>query len=204
MFLCDCLEQVRDVSGHIVEIGCSAGKTTIFLNRFLKATGAKRDYLCLDTFSGFTEHDVEYEVENRGKQRKQYGTSWADWSRRLFEMTMKFNGFDRVRTVEADVNEYAFNEVDRIAFCLVDVDLYLPVKSALTKVYEKLTPGGIIVVDDCVNDHKYDGARQAYSEFVREEGLPEVFRCSKFGVIPSASDDQNDSAPRMHEPNKNA
>jgi O-methyltransferase len=189
MYLCQCLEGIRDVPGKIVELGCSAGKTTIFLNKFMNARGIEKDYYCVDTFSGFTDPDMTYEIENRGKSRVDFGSAWADWSLPMFEHTMAFSRLKRVKAVKADVKEYQFDGVSEIAFCLVDVDLYLPVKAALAKVHERLSPGGIIIVDDCVSAHKYDGARQAYCEFVQEIGQQEAFRCSKFGLI------QSDAAP---------
>ena len=34
-FMCECVRSCKDVEGSIVEIGCSKGHTTIFLNNFL-------------------------------------------------------------------------------------------------------------------------------------------------------------------------
>jgi len=185
IFLCQCLEHVRDIPGAIVELGCSAGKTSIFLNRFMNATGIQKPYFCIDTFSGFTESDMSYEIRNRGKSRAEFGSAWADWSLQMFRMTMAYNRLSRVKVIKADVNEYTFGDISEIAFCLVDVDLYRPVTAALERVYQRLSPGGIIVVDDCLREGKYDGARQAYTEFVTRNGLAESFRCSKFGVVGS-------------------
>ena len=57
---------------------------------------------------------------------------------------------------------------------MVDVDLMRPVARALE---------GIIVVDDCAPDGKYEGAYAAYTEFVRRWGLPVDIRHDKLGVI---------------------
>jgi predicted O-methyltransferase YrrM len=85
---------------------------------------------------------------------------------------------------------------DKVAFCLLDVDLYQPVKIGLERIYPKLSQGGLIVVDDCwskpthlwvsgVSD-AYDGATQAYREFTAEHGLPEKFVETKLAIIERA------------------
>mgnify|MGYP006150681009 CR=1 FL=1 len=58
---------------------------------------------------------------------------------------------------------------------------------------ERLSPGGMIVVDDCWTKSRhlwvegvanaYDGAMQAYKEFVAARGLPEEFAETKLALI---------------------
>jgi hypothetical protein len=38
---------------------------------------------------------------------------------------------------------------------LVDLDLYRPVLSTLNAIYEDVSPGGIVVVDDCQQDGQW-------------------------------------------------
>jgi hypothetical protein len=66
---------------------------------------------------------------------------------------------------------------------LIDVDLYKPISAILPKVYNELTPGGVIVVDDCQPDTSFDGALVAYEEFIRERDLPSEIVCEKLGLI---------------------
>ena len=66
----------------------------------------------------------------------------------------------------------------------LDVDLYRPMKSGLSKLYQGLEPGGVIIVDDCdENDARWDGADQAYKEFMQEIGQPVDIVLGKLGVI---------------------
>jgi hypothetical protein len=84
----------------------------------------------------------------------------------------------------------------QVAFCLLDVDLYRPVKLGLAKIYPLLSLGGMIVIDDCWSKSKhlwvdgigeaYDGAMQAYQEFTREHRLPEKFVETKLAIIERA------------------
>jgi O-methyltransferase len=181
--LCDSLDQTRHLKGPILEIGCASGQTTIYLNTHLKSTGALKPYVCIDTFEGFTQKDVDFEVRFRGKKAASYRTSWKYWSKELFERTMAYNAFDHVRVIQADIGEYEVTELARPSFCLIDVDLYQPVLLALRKVYEHMAIGGIIVVDDCLPNNKYDGALQAYEDFTAERSLPRNLQAGKLGVL---------------------
>jgi SAM-dependent methyltransferase len=181
--LCDSLDQTRHLEGPVLEIGCASGQTTIYLNTHLKTTGALKPYVCIDTFCGFPQKYVDFEVRFRGKKAASYSTSWKYWSKELFERTMAYNGFDHVKVIQADIGEYDVMELARPSFCLIDVDLYQPVLSALRKVYERMTTGGIIVVDDCLPNNKYDGALQAYEEFTAERSLAKDLQAGKLGVL---------------------
>lgn len=167
----------------IVEIGSATGRTTVFLNRHLDDLGSVRQYHCIDTFSGFTPEDRHHEVSQRGKPASQldgFNVNRRSW----FERNLRENGISRVTTHEADVKEFDLRSVTpRISLCLIDVDLYLPVKAALEKVAPLMCAGGIVVVDDVAPNSLWDGAHQAFSEFVTEKHLPSEVCLGKLGII---------------------
>ncbi len=181
-FLCHCLDATRNLrGGAIVELGCARGQTTAFLNQHMDIEGIEKPYFCVDTFEGFTAADIAVEVTRGKDPRKLAGfrTNRKEW----FDRSMRHNGFHRVVSYQADVATFDFNLVGEIALCLIDVDVYRPVKAALPQVYDRMVEGGIIVVDDCLPDRLFDGAYQAYREFVAECGLPETLAPRGHGVI---------------------
>ena len=93
------MERLRDVSGAMLEIGVSRGLTTRFLAEHMAKTNYPGLLYALDTFGGFNEADLQYEVEHRGKRRKELrGFAFNDlqrWSR-------NFAQWDFVRPVQAD------------------------------------------------------------------------------------------------------
>jgi O-methyltransferase len=97
--------------------------------------------------------------------------------------TLDLNGFPGVTLVKADASTYDYSRHDQISFALIDVDLYLPVRKALDAIWPRMADGGIIVIDDCAPENIYDGALQAYREFVAERGLPDRVVHTKLGVI---------------------
>lgn len=194
-FLADCLDRIEDVDGAILEIGCAHGLTTTFLYEYMIGSGFKKDYICIDTFAGFTKEDIAVEADEREKDAAVYGKIFKDNNPDWFKEALRRRNIHDVRVIHADISQLKDEQLpSRIAFCIVDVDLYRPVLSALRKVYPRLSSGGVIVVDDCwykaspsfvgvdVAD-VYDGAMQAYREFTVEHNLPEKLVEEKLGLI---------------------
>jgi O-methyltransferase len=180
-FLCQCVSRTRSVSGPVFEVGCFAGATTVFLKCHMSAEGIEKSYYAFDTFEGFTADDLAHEVNQRGKTGESL-QGFTDNKQSWFDRTMSINGLS-VRSVQADVTRYDFASLDAPAFCLLDVDLYMPVKKVLEALYDRLAPGAIVVVDDCKDGGVFDGAYQAYAEFVSAHGLPMRIEFGKLGVV---------------------
>jgi SAM-dependent methyltransferase len=183
-FMTDCLRETREVRGCVVEAGCAYGATTIYLNRFMAVESIRRDYFAIDTFSGFVREHTDYEITTRGK-RQAIRKMFAENSKRWFDRTMAIEGkaTSTVRSIAADVARFDFSTIAPIAFCLLDVDLYLPIRDALPRIHEQMAPGGIIIVDDCAAGGDWDGALQAYTEHCQAARLPSEIRCGKLGIL---------------------
>ena len=180
--LTECIKSVHDVPGCVVEAGCAYGATTVFLNKFIKSEGIERAYYAIDTFSGFVDEHAEYEIQNRNKPAviKEYFTeNKKEW----FDKSIRLHDIKCVKSVECDVTKFDFSAIEPIAFCLLDVDLYKPIKDVLPKIYAAMSPGGIIVVDDCKPADLWDGALRAYGEFLQEKALPSEIVADKLGII---------------------
>jgi len=182
-FLCQCIEDTKNTEGAISEIGCAMGSTTVFLNKYMDAQNIEKKYFAIDTFAGFVAEDIEYEADKRGKSKKLYKGFQAN-KKKWFDGTMQLNNFTRVFSIQADVNKFDLTSLGPISFALVDVDLYRPMKKSLKELYQKLSPGGIIVVDDCdPSNTLWDGSDQAYKEFLKEIDQPVNIVHKKLGVI---------------------
>jgi O-methyltransferase len=181
--LCKCIEDTRHIEGAISEVGCAHGWTTVFLNKYMDAQNIQKDYYAIDTFSGFVPEDIEFEVANRGKTKGLF-TGWKGNKKKWFDVAMRENKITRVCSIETDVNKFDLRTIGPLSFSLLDVDLYRPVKKALLELYEVLSPGGIIIVDDCdPSNLRCDGSDQAYREFMKERNQTERMIYGKLGVI---------------------
>jgi SAM-dependent methyltransferase len=196
IFLTECITSVSAVSGSFVEAGCAYGATTVFLNKFMDEMNIIRDcYYALDTFSGFQKEHVDYEV-SRGRKslgrwrnlanvyhsydlRSLFGDNDQSW----FNKIMKLNGITRVKSLKTDVSNFDFSIIAPIAFCLLDVDLYIPIRDSLPRIYDAMSPGGVLIVDDCRPNDMWDGALRAYEEFIKAKGIPREIVYEKLGVI---------------------
>jgi hypothetical protein len=183
-FMCQQLEQVSAIGGPIGEVGCFRGQTTIFLNKLLDTLAYAAPYYAFDTFEGFTRADVEFEGAVRGKDRLALTRGFNANHQSRFDETMRRNGCRRVQSRKIDANVHEFRELEGCAFCLIDVDLYRPVLRSLQTIYARCAPGAVIVVDDCgPAGHNFDGAAQAYHEFMRSLGRPSRIVHDKLGVV---------------------
>lgn len=182
-FLCQCIEDTKHIAGGFAEIGCANGSTTVFLNKYMDAQNIQKTYYAIDTFVGFVAEDVAFEVSNRGKTKDLF-TGFQANKKKWFDGTMQENDITRVRSIEKDVNKYDLRTLGPLSFVLVDVDLYRPVKKSLPELYEVLSPGGIIVVDDCDSSNiRWDGSDHAYKEFMKEINHSTQIIHGKLGIV---------------------
>jgi predicted O-methyltransferase YrrM len=171
---------IQDFSqGDVVEVGVAYGHTTVLLNRLLDEQGVDKKYIAIDTFGGFLPKDIQYERRNRNKQKDDYSAFQVN-AQAWFDATMQGNYITRVTSYKIDAAEFVF--VHPVSFCLLDVDIYVPTKKVLEHIWPHLAPGGIILIDDCKDNTNFDGAFQAYQEFIIEHSLPSDIRFGQ-GVI---------------------
>lgn len=166
-------------SGSFVEAGCAYGATTVFLKKLLPQTR----YYSIDTFSGFTVESLQHEVTERGKPLDHLKHDFVVNKKEWYQQTLDMHGAGNVNVIQSDVTLVDFKSIGPIAFCLLDVDLYLPIADCLPKIYEQLLPGGVIVIDDCQENNVYDGAEQAYREFCSKMNLPYTVKTGKLGIV---------------------
>ena len=186
MFIAECFREVRDVSGSCLEVGCAYGATTVFLKKLMAEEGIAKDYVALDTFSGFVPEQVAFEVEQRQKSpaiSRIFRRNKREW----YETALAVDHVTGVRVMTGDCAKFDYATLGPVSFCLLDVDLYLPVRDALPKIYRQLAPGGVIVVDDCSAGGNWDGALQAYQEYCAAENLPVEIHCGKLGLLRKAA-----------------
>lgn len=180
-FLSRQVDETECVEGGLLEIGCAYGATTVYLRRHMEDRGITKPYTCVDTFSGFTPADIAAE-QTRGKAHTYGDFAWN--SKRRFERTLRRNSTDQVRVEQADISQFDVSAIAPLAFCLIDVDLYRPTAAALPAVWDALSPGGVVVVDDCGPDDDYfDGARAALNDFAALRGLSPCVEMTKLGVL---------------------
>ena len=180
------INATRESGGAVAEVGVARGATSAFMLEHLRTTEDPRTLLLFDTFDGFTEESIEYEVSRRGKSLADYG-SFRYGGQATFDRNLQSSGFTQFRSIAGDASAFDWSSLGPVGAVLLDVDLYQPTISILEQVYDLLVPGGGIVVDDCRPDNKWDGSLQAYEEFIAAHGLPREIVGHKGGVVRKAA-----------------
>ena len=181
----DALLRTRDVQGAVVEVGCNVGGTAAVSWRFLERIGVARRYVCIDTFSGFVleQFDADVLLGNDPANRHVF----ADNSQALTRAVLDRHGASGVELVQGDIATLDPARLpERVAAALVDVDLAGPVQAALEALWPRLSPGGVILVDDCPEDCDWQ-ARDGYARFVQQHALPERYAFER-GVVERAEE----------------
>lgn len=161
----------RDSGAAVVEVGVGRGFTSVFLLEHLRTSGDPRSLFLVDTFTGFTEGNVDYELGERDKRASDL-TDYSYGSREVFEFGLSRLGYSDYHIMATDCTKVDWNAIGPIGALLLDVDLYQPTRETLELVWPLVIPGGGIVVDDCIEPHWADGALEAYREFIEARDLP--------------------------------
>ena len=175
------LERLKKIKGNILEIGVFRGMTTRFICEYLNNTkNHNSKFYAIDTFSSFTETDIDYETKYRGKKFSEIDSfninDFDTWKK-------NFQIYPFVFPIKSDCSKVDYKKLTPIKLVFLDVDLYLTTKKTLPKIYKLLVPGGIILVDDVKNNTIWDGAYQAYMEFCQEINIKPELIGNNCGII---------------------
>jgi O-methyltransferase len=157
--LCREVDQLG-VPGDLGELGVFRGDFAWLMSTYLPG---RRVHL-FDTFEGFDEGDMRIDA-SRVENFIDFSATDPRRVRERFtdpDLVELHVGFFPATTagVGADV---------RFALVSIDADLYAPILSGLRWFYERLSPGGYILVHD-YNNAAFGGARSAVREFQAETG----------------------------------
>jgi hypothetical protein len=167
----DCLETVvrENIPGDLIETGVWRGGGTIFMRGFLAAHGI-RDRLVwvADSFDGVPASTLEPDKPwTLSKDVHPYIAVPLDDVQDLFRRYGLLD--DQVRFLVGWFKDTLPGApIDRLALLRLDGDLYESTMDALDALYDKVSPGGFVVIDDYGN---LPPCRQAVHEFRDARGI---------------------------------
>jgi len=149
------------LEGDIAELGVYQGDSALLL----KLMAPDKTLHLFDTFEGFPKNDLTNESGEAATYTPQH---FADTS--LEKVKARFKGFDNFKCYPGQFSEQC-QTVKDVKFCFVslDVDLAQPTAQGLDFFYERLVPGGVIIVHDY--NHKWPGLVEAVDKFTNQ--IPE-------------------------------
>ncbi len=168
-------EQIKreGIPGAAAELGVFRGDFAALIN----AAFPDRDIHLFDTFEGFPAEDVAIE-KARGFSRAKEG----DFSQTAESLVRNRLPFPERAVFHKGYFPATFEDCreKRFAFVSVDADLYAPTAAALPLFWERLSPGGVLLIHD-VNSTQFSGAGKAVEEFCREKRLLAMPVCDLHG-----------------------
>lgn len=178
-----CLNIIHDenISGDLAECGVWRGGGTIFMAGFARVKGWNdRKIIVADSFEGLPKPSLEQDKN-------------LDLSKEIFpELAVSLetvrDNFDAYGLLNRQViflkgwfkDTLADSGIERLALLRLDGDLYESTMDILRHLYDKVTEGGFIIVDD----FSIKNCRQAIADFfsLRGESMPEVNKVDWTGV----------------------
>jgi asparagine synthase (glutamine-hydrolysing) len=190
------LDETTEIPGDVLEFGVALGGSAIVLAHLM---GESRSFVGFDVFGMIpppaSEKDdakskERYNVIRRGESRGIGGGEYYGYKQDLLSEVQ--NAFqrhaimvdgDRVKLIKGLFEEsWPSANVGSISMAHLDCDWFDPVRFCLDAIADKMSSGGIIVIDDY---HDYGGCRTAVQEFLQgrndfafEDGLNPFLRKS--------------------------
>lgn len=168
-YLADVFSQLRNVEGDVVECGVGWGRSLLYLSLLTRIENRGRRVWGFDSFEGFPEPTPE-DASPRAPQKGEWKTDLLSVQKLLAR-----SGLDavfvrsQITLVKGFFQESLMKYTgERIALLHADADLYESYKSIYDRLFEKVSPNGIIMFDEYMNTFeqaKWPGAKRAIDEF---------------------------------------
>ena len=158
----------QNIEGHVVEFGCYAGTTSVFIRRLLNAyPNTIREFHVYDSFQGLPE-----------KSSQDTNAAGVDFEAgKLFVSKAEFAKVFRNANLQLPViHKGWFNELPEsavpnpIAFAFLDGDFYTSIIDSLRLVWPRMNSGGILVVDDYRRE-TLPGVERALNDFFQGKSV---------------------------------
>lgn len=176
--------EAKNIPGAIVEFGVWRGGMTIIAAKAMQDNGSLKDLYLFDTFDGMTEptsNDVEMysfksaqellDAESKVELNDGKYNTWVYASMEDVIQGMKSTGLpdDQIHYVPGDVAKTVPDKLpETIAVARLDTDWYESTKHLIECVWPRISPGGVLILDDY---DVWSGARKAIDDYFADIGF---------------------------------
>ncbi len=154
----------NNIEGDIVELGCYVGESSKYIRKTLDVYESNKTLTVFDSFEGLPPLS-EYEIN----------TGWKPFTLKTTEdiliKNFETNNLTPPKIVKGwfkDINDEDLPE--KISFAFLDGDFYDSIYDSLSKIYDRMTEGGIILFHDF---RRFDlpGVDAAIRDFFKERNI---------------------------------
>jgi O-methyltransferase/8-demethyl-8-(2,3-dimethoxy-alpha-L-rhamnosyl)tetracenomycin-C 4'-O-methyltransferase len=160
----------HNIPGDLIEAGVWRGGACIYMRAILKAYGVTdRVVWCADSFEGLPKPDPELFPRDAGDVHHTYEPLKIS----LEEVKANFAKYDLLDEQVKFLNGWFKNTlpdapIERLSILRLDADMYQSTTEGFACLYEKVSPGGYIIVDDY---GALPGCRAAVHDFRRQHDI---------------------------------
>lgn len=131
------------LDGDFVEMGVFQGYSAAVLAHYLDFAAVPKTWWLYDTFDGIAPED-----ENRLARNEYLSERYKEQG--LFEVVKRrFAAYPNVRVIQGRIPDVLAEACpERISFLHIDMTAARPERDGLAAVFERLTPGSVVVFDD--------------------------------------------------------
>lgn len=148
--------------GDVVEFGCYAGTTSLFISRVLSMQKTTREFHVYDSFEGLPEK----RAEDQSRAGDQFAPGELRATKKQFVLNFKKAGLPLPHIHKGWFGDLVSNDIpSTISLAFLDGDYYESVMSPLKLIWPRLVPGAVVIVDDYVNE-ALPGAAKAVDEWL--------------------------------------
>ncbi len=156
LWICNIYLKIKNIPGHIAEIGVADGRNTILFGKLIKMHNDQsvRQYIGFDTFLGFTQKDLERDKhleKRRWKNNSKKKVLSRCHENNIEDVVEIFEG-DAVRIVPDILKNHLGKKFQKnkakFALLYIDCNAYTPSIKSMENFLPYMTPGGYIVIDE--------------------------------------------------------
>jgi len=156
LWICNIYLRIKNIPGHIAEIGVADGRNAILFGRLIKIHNDQsvRQYIGFDTFDGFTQKDLERDKhlnKDRWKNNSKASVLSRCHDNDVEDLIEIFEG-DAIKVVPEILKNHHGKKFQKnkakFALLYIDCNAYLPALASMQNFLPYMTPGGYIVIDE--------------------------------------------------------
>jgi len=132
------------VPGDVVELGCFNGSSSLYVRAVLDLLKCDRQFHVYDSWQGVPEPTSQDEFPPYQFQKGEIASTRENFEKTFEERGLKLPIIHSGWFADIPDAEYP----DHISFAFMDGDLYQSMLDGWRKVYAKLSPGGVVLLDD--------------------------------------------------------
>ena len=177
--LCWAANHAKNIPGDFVDCGVNTGIFARSVINYIDFNATGKTYHLVDTFAGL---DARYSTqEELGQELNQKYTKYKDT---LYDQVKNtFRDFN-VNIIKGAVPEaLPLVTAEKVAYLSVDMNCVKPEEDALNYFWDKLSPGGIIILDDYGYGNVTNEQKKAHDRFAHSKGVEVLSLPTCQGII---------------------